>query len=342
MSQKPKHRGPCPYCKSEVAFKEKKEHVIPQAFGHFVPNNLIAWDVCAGCNKYFSEELEFVLAHGTYEGLLRYRFELAGDLEPRRIKDRARLAIKSKEESTFGALVFPRVNDEGGEYFEPIRQIGFAAKGSNLFQYFPEWGLPTKEEVERLCDTEDLHFQSFVMKPDEVIAALQEGGFKTPKVVKTGKIWDEPPGVIELDIKAGYDQLVCRAMAKIAFNYLSLFYPSFAAMPNVAKIRDFIRHGTGHWRDFIRMDQMPIISNEPQSGRYLLHVVAVRYSRGKLIGQVSLFNTTRFEITLSDIPLQIVVPKEFLNKAHAFDPIHQQCGELLHPSQIIDHLTIEP
>ena len=66
----------CIYCledKPQSNF-QKREHVIPQCFGKFTPDNLILYnDVCDECNQYFSENLELFLGRDTLEGIERFR-----------------------------------------------------------------------------------------------------------------------------------------------------------------------------------------------------------------------------------------------------------------------------
>jgi hypothetical protein len=65
----------CIYCKINKKSFNKREHVIPQAFGRFQPKNFILNDrkkkdkkVCDDCNAKFGRELEEYLAKDSYEG----------------------------------------------------------------------------------------------------------------------------------------------------------------------------------------------------------------------------------------------------------------------------------
>ena len=95
MTQKPKIRGPCPYCGGANAYLGR-EHVIPQAFGRF-ERNLIAWDVCDGCNDVFGRELDSPLTRETYEGYLRFKAGVkpAQSFKPPRSNDRLRTRGKA-------------------------------------------------------------------------------------------------------------------------------------------------------------------------------------------------------------------------------------------------------
>ena len=51
----------CIYCTVTVAKPryEKREHVMPQAFGSFEPDNPVLWEeVCEGCNETLGKEVE--------------------------------------------------------------------------------------------------------------------------------------------------------------------------------------------------------------------------------------------------------------------------------------------
>lgn len=58
----------CIYCLEDKPISEyrKREHVIPQCFGNFMPNNLILHKtVCDNCNQYFGDIIELNLGKDT-------------------------------------------------------------------------------------------------------------------------------------------------------------------------------------------------------------------------------------------------------------------------------------
>ena len=68
----------CIYClcyEPDAAFN-KKEHVMPQAFGKF-EQNFTLQVVCDQCNQLFGNELEIYLARGTLEGIRRSTFKVS-------------------------------------------------------------------------------------------------------------------------------------------------------------------------------------------------------------------------------------------------------------------------
>lgn len=72
----------CIYCKMQKSNFNSREHIIPQAFGRFQPNNFVLNDrqkkdkkVCDDCNIKLGRELDENLAKGSYEGhILRPKF----------------------------------------------------------------------------------------------------------------------------------------------------------------------------------------------------------------------------------------------------------------------------
>lgn len=116
----------CIYCLKDKPRNEyqRREHVMPQCYGTFTPNNLVLYEtVCDVCNQYFGDEIELYLGRDTIEGVIRYRY---GKRPKRLPKGHKRLKFKIAEGELEGMLVkpiYPRVPGETDT--ELLPQVGF-------------------------------------------------------------------------------------------------------------------------------------------------------------------------------------------------------------------------
>lgn len=125
----------CIYCKKNKRDFDNREHVIPQAFGRFYPDNFVLNDknkkdksVCDDCNKNFGREFEDFLATESYEGYIQRSKFL--EREPR---DRTRnnIIIKVSEGDYKG--IYVKLNKDNK--VSPLPQIGLKRK-NGIWDYF--------------------------------------------------------------------------------------------------------------------------------------------------------------------------------------------------------------
>jgi hypothetical protein len=127
----------CVYClqeKSVNAYK-KREHVIPQCYGVFVPDNLILRKVvCDECNQYFGDNIELYLGRDTIEGIIRYKFGIEPRKQPQKHQ---RLKTRIQEGELKGMIVTHKPSEILGEIdLEPVIQAGFFNKETERYDYF--------------------------------------------------------------------------------------------------------------------------------------------------------------------------------------------------------------
>ena len=87
----------CIYCLQDKQNTDflKREHVIPQCLGKFLPDNIILYEsVCDQCNQYFGDNLELYLGRDSFEGIQRHKYGITPKSPLRR-----RLRIKSKSKN---------------------------------------------------------------------------------------------------------------------------------------------------------------------------------------------------------------------------------------------------
>lgn len=67
----------CIYCLEDKDSGEfSRDHVIPESFGTFKNNLTLIEKVCEECNCELGRQLEFYLGVATYEGIMRYDFNI--------------------------------------------------------------------------------------------------------------------------------------------------------------------------------------------------------------------------------------------------------------------------
>jgi len=123
-----------------------REHVIPQCFGTFYPNNLVLHNcVCNECNQYFGNEIELYMGRDTVEGVFRYQY----GIKPRKLpKKHNRIFLKVPEGDLKNILVIPSPSETEGEVdFIPIMQVGFFNERTNEYEYYEPNKIPNKDDL---------------------------------------------------------------------------------------------------------------------------------------------------------------------------------------------------
>lgn len=210
----------CIYClveKTSDAFN--KEHVIPQLMGHFEKGMTIK-AVCRDCNSYFGDHVDPVLAEDSYEAILRVS---SGIKSPTAVDVLRweRINITVPIGGWWGGARLKLAWRDDKMIVEVLPQIGLFRKSTGVYDFY------TYSELVQIQNWSDLSEQNF-----KIMAATeeQENQLKTFCVEKFGadvsfKLQSEPipsdNGEIEVEILSRIDDLVKRAVCKIAFNYLA-------------------------------------------------------------------------------------------------------------------------
>lgn len=317
----------CIYCLEEKPASEykKREHVIPQLFGKFTPNNLILLKtVCDECNSYFGKNIELHLGRDTYEGVLRYRH----GIRPRKLpKKHSRLKVKILEGPLKGMLVRPKYSEMSGEIDidpEPISQVAFFNKERQEYVYFEPQDIPTADELEKAGY--DLKKKKLIITKDEnetnyLIDLLKSKGIKIEPLDKTKateyKITQGDKIPVEIDAKI--DRIIHRGFSKIAFNYLAYITRSdFVLKDDFSNIRNFIRYDQGMSKDFIIPNVPPILHDDRRLNIKTTegHLITVGWRGLELFSNLSIFNETTYQIILCRTFKGIWRP---LKSGHHFD-----------------------
>jgi hypothetical protein len=326
----------CIYCreaKSEDCFR-KAEHVMPQSYGKFEKNLTLHGVVCDDCNQYFGDTLELVLGRDTYEGHARFRHGVkkAEDFKPLRNQ---RVTFKLAEGPFAGAHAYTKFVEEAGEIqVFPLPQVGFLLAPTNQYQYFLLTDIPAQDELraQGFDGNVPRSIMSLGTEPEIAKLALAEKGidFNIGGEPLPPPAADTSPKDIGVDMALTIDDIVLRAVAKIAFNYLAKWQGAeFALHPAFVTIRRFIRYGERRDYPLIQVAQEAILGDEPIEGnRRLGNLVATGIATDgvSIFAQVSLLNHLTYRVALGrEFPGAI--PADIM-RGHFFNVTNQQILEL--------------
>lgn len=297
----------CIYCTEEkpASSFRKREHVIPQAFGKFTPDNLILnGSVCDDCNQFFGNEIELFLARDTFESIERLRH---GMMPKEPLRDRRRLNSKVIEGQFKGYIVRENGLGESGRIdVEVVVQVGFYHIQKGKYAFFEPKDIPSAKVMAQ--DGYDIKNVILIAKEGEELENL------TSKLNKLGFALDSnktelieqglSEGVVSIETNLTLDKTIMRGFCKIAFNYLAYVAGSnFVLSPDFNPIRRYIRNNEGDSKQLFGVN-LPFILYDDQRLEKIGaratqgHLIIVGWNGSKIVSKVSLFNTLTFGILL--------------------------------------------
>jgi len=305
----------CVYClKKKEPNLFYKEHVIPESFGKFTPNNLTLINtVCGECNSYFGRELELFLGRGSLDGIMRYKYGLkkfAGRDRKKFKSNRVRIKIAT-EGAWKGALLElypPREENKSSPDTVLIPQAAFYKATSQEKVHFPLDQITSKEDL--IKQGFDLKKGCILIAPSDeemakVKAKMKDIGLQTK--VKEYNIEDNSKPVkgqlIKVFIESTIDKIILRSIAKISFNYLTKTAGKyFVLSSNFDEVREYIRYGKEGTGSLVRIINEPILATDiPHFKSTDGHLILVNWGDTynlSIIGKISLFNRLTYRITL--------------------------------------------
>lgn len=212
---------------------------MPKAFGEF-PFKLDC--VCDECNGLFGRGVEQQLARDSVEGFLRAHFGLKPkDRDrPRRLGGK-RLAISVNERSDWNGVLVSAERDPTGKFCpaHPLPGASLRRKGESEWKWFPESDLNAEAVKPYIAEPEAL----LSGLPDE-IRRLQDKLAELGIRPKKGWELENRSGLARVFVNSVCDDVILRAVAKIAFNFLAYMEGSnFALKDDFNDIRKYIRWG---------------------------------------------------------------------------------------------------
>lgn len=294
----------CIYCKtSKPGQLFDTEHVLPQAFGKFAGNFTLVNVVCQECNQYFGDTIDLELGKGTMEGVKRFEHGIKRPHEFSRFSKNIS-SMQIAEGEWKGLLTFMRYSKERGDIvLDCFPQIGFRLQGKDEYQFFKTDSFPSKEQLRemRFDSQHDRPLIAVGMSDCEAKVAFSRLGMDFES---KGEAFLPPSGEpLECEMITRIDNLVKRALSKIAFNYLARWEGSeFVLQSDFDIIREFIRYDRSVPYPVFECTDTPILDDEPVEGfRRHGHIITINTADDgvSLCAQVSLQNIMKYCVSLS-------------------------------------------
>jgi len=341
----------CIYClKPKERNLFDREHVIPESFGKFIPNNLtLIKTVCKECNSYFGIELESFLARDSLDGIMRYKYGLKrfGRNGKKFKSNRVRIKIATKgawmgallelcppqEEKKLSpnAILIPQAD------VVLIPQVAFYKATSHEKVHLPLDQITNKKDL--IKRGFDLEKGCILIAPsdksmEKVKAKIKEMGLKTK--IKEYDIDDNSKPVkgqlIKVLFESTIDNIIFRSIAKISFNYLTKASgKEFVLSSCFDEIREYIRYGKEIKSNLVRIIHEPILETDTRHFKQTDgHLIVVNWRDDynlSIISKVSLFNRLTYQITLCKFYRGIV---RKIASGHHFDIHSKKISKLRH------------
>src|ERR1019366_4334607 len=237
----------CIYCMVEKSAADfNRDHVIPEAFGLFEGNFVLAC-VCTACNQFFGDTVELKLARDSIEAHDRVRVGLKDARQFQALGKRSTTYVEFGTDSpapgAHGYLVPPKEGPDLAVTVKP--RVGFGHSADGPFDWRPIDQLPTKDELAALGvrKGEPLYMQTQGEAPiEEFQSALATKGI--PFSV-TSEV-PPPAGAAHVEVVYTLARPEFRALTKIALNYLAAVAGSDVARePWFHQARRFARYDEG-------------------------------------------------------------------------------------------------
>jgi len=315
----------CIYCLNEKPQTEfNREHVLPDSFGKFI-NALILHDmVCKECNQYFGDKLDIVLARGSMQGAMRY-FQSVKPLAnfDQVIRERVKLAARTIYDRDFREAEFIKTPEGEGLAFTPglvyfskleEKEIFVSLKALETGKYSDIQNLDSEQLVILSCRDEDTknRIQEALKLYNKGIEVMDD----IPGPQKGDKVLVAVDAIIE-------DDLVNRAIAKVAFNYLAYTQgKEFVERPMFNPIRSYIRKDSSTQKFVKRINPIKLFGDTQEARRRKGHVTTVDLSSDKrtVIGIVEFFITLAYQVNLGTYG-NITIP---ISAGHYYDNISKE------------------
>lgn len=321
----------CIYCLMDLSADSFKgrEHVIPQAFGKFHPENPVLHDmVCDECNTYLGNNVDMFLARDTLEGVERYRH----GCKPKRIPyERSRVKSQVASGEFEGAHVIEIPPDD--KHPEEIGlsfylQVGFYNVHLDKWCFFKVDEIPDKEELVK--NGYSVEKYKYIGNDDELeylFSILREKGYSVSEIGEANRF----EGKMVIGMEITIDRLVARAISKICFNYLAWKTDlNFALNSSFDPIRNFIRNDIGNHISFFNISKKPILFEDRlyNTRQTLGHLIILGWMRNghSIISHFSPFNIHTYTVKLCEYFDGIWRP---LKSGHHFDIESGQVNELV-------------
>jgi HNH endonuclease len=329
----------CIYCKQTAPpCGFNTEHVIQNALGHF-RNNLTLSDseVCRDCNSFFDKHLDIMLTRDSYEALLRIEHGLKDAAEiGGMFKGRVTIRLPADGTNWGGAMLELQPNPEGRArppVVNLVPQIGFERKDGGGWEFVAEEDLLAErgiaERVARMYGNRRVILFDSDATRDRLFATLAELGIPFKKEDEFRGFPPLERGKATTEVQARFDDILARAVCKIAVNYMAKTQGAeFALRSEFDAVRRYVRYSDGKGGAFLAFDDASGFRNTAgQPLRRSQHTLMLEWNgnREELIGRVHLFGETRYAVRLCTMWGGVWRP---IMSGHVFDLESMEVTEL--------------
>jgi hypothetical protein len=295
----------CIYCRRSLPSRKfTREHVLSRAFGTFADAPTLQNLVCGDCNQFFGDHLETRVARGAFEGLLRYQ---RGAKAPNREGLMLRyVEFTIPEGSAWAGVRLNLAWRNGKLVVDLISQVALFDCATSEWVHFSDADI----EADAISKTTTLDTKTARIygrsaeDRDRLLALLARRG------ISFGSLNDiRPPeglfqgGDIEVEVTFTINKGIRRCMAKYAFNFLAFVSgATFALEHDFDAIRRFVRYGETAGYELVRERFGPILQDDSETRRQTSgHLLTVNWAASgvHLVGQVSLFNSVTYAVSLT-------------------------------------------
>lgn len=316
----------CIYClKQKPLAQFNREHVVPEAFGHFKDNLVLDHEVCADCNSYFGQTLDYVLARGSLQGILRYLRGVKPLIGVRKaIQSRVKIHMVSNDPPD--EVEFVQTDEGDGVRITP--GLKYWNRGNSQRQFISLYELESAESG--LLDDLDRNQLVVLMyanqeEKERIRNALRRMGLGID--IDTEVFQEIKPGEqIPIAFDVIEDETTRRGIAKIAVNYLAKIHgATFVLNQGFNGIRKYIRCGKQSDKTFIhKVKNLPLYQGREEARRRGGHQLQIDLAPTgtEVIGGITLFQLLSYHISFGSYQGAVLLPK--LASVHYFDVLNKE------------------
>lgn len=325
----------CIYCNNPITQNNNsEEHVFPQSFG--CPDSWTMNCVCIECNIGFGKSIERFLAGDSLEGL--WRLQKIGSRSKKPIRQ-TRLKIHIPSEDKYGefkgavvycdfskkdSLILPSQivlkDDEGNRKYFLLADLEKEEIKNDLNRYKEKgfWILAHNASEEQKAIEK--------MKQVGIDFRPQKRGALPPSAV-------EKDGTLQVLVEGIIDDVLFRAIAKIAFNYLAKVKGAeFTLDSRFDTIREYIKTGVKPNFKIVEIKEGHILAEETFNKYFFEgHIFTIQTKGNRIIGKISLSNTFAFYYVVSLGEMDVW---HDLKSGHAYSLKDDKIIELFSPTMI--------
>lgn len=316
----------CIYCKKsepEVSFK-KREHVIPQAFGCFEPDNMVLKCVCDECNQYFGDDVDRALARDSMEAFGRIHIGGIWPRDPAHKQTRTKIRVEDGPHKGMVAKLYKSA--DGTPEMRTMSQVGIYNKKTSSYDFFILKTIPMKDI---LLQDYDMTGQVIKFHCDDqeeeglFIKEFEKRGLKISTSENPEPVREKSKTLMRIELQL--DSTLARGISKIIFNYLAYqMSAEYVLDEQFNFIREFIRYGehSSELDKFFFPNQNYILMEDRWAVRIRLgyplrngYLVALNSEHRQVNGRLSFYNLNTYRVILSSTQLIL----HDLKKCHLFD-----------------------